>query len=277
MQTSMAWHVEHVHFERLLDYLEGQLSAIHIGESPHYALMLDVVNFLSHFGARYHHAREEVAFEHIVRHNPGMSTKISKLQQEHSIIKAKGDGLCGLLSKVLVGDPIDRAVLEATLTTYISYYRNHLVSEEQNILPYAEEMLSTAEWTSVGNAGPRGPEPFMAHDPRRHNPTFGNEAEARFLQLQRRIVHESASSGERGFVRQLTHAKDTALSQFKSGSFLALPASANVASKNVTTPRLLVRRAVMWFALAFAYLYYYFMDVHLQIQCLPLITVYLYR
>ena len=39
------WHAEHVNLARLLDLLEKQVAAFHVGEQPNYDLMLDRTSY----------------------------------------------------------------------------------------------------------------------------------------------------------------------------------------------------------------------------------------
>jgi len=64
------WHAEHANFAQLLALLERQLARFHADEQPDYVLMLDVVEYLRHYPDRFHHAREDVAFERLVAHDP---------------------------------------------------------------------------------------------------------------------------------------------------------------------------------------------------------------
>ena len=73
MSASIAfWRAEHTGFAHLLDLLEKKLVAFHTGERPDYDLMLDILQYLGHFPDRYHHPREDIAFDCLVKREPGM-------------------------------------------------------------------------------------------------------------------------------------------------------------------------------------------------------------
>lgn len=128
--TAAYWHVEHASFERLLDFLEGQLNVFQDGARPNHELMLDVASFLRHFAPRCHRSREETAFAFIVQSAPGMRTKIDRLLEEHHVIAAKADELYTRLSNVHAGDVAHREEVEAALATYVTSYRHHITAEE---------------------------------------------------------------------------------------------------------------------------------------------------
>jgi hemerythrin-like domain-containing protein len=86
-----AWHADHVHFARLLDLLEGELSAFHSGEQPDYGLLLNIVYYLRHYPDRFHHPRENVAFARLVERDPAMQLPIARRIQEHRVIATAGE------------------------------------------------------------------------------------------------------------------------------------------------------------------------------------------
>ena len=79
MQTAPVaalWREEHAYFGRLLDLLERQLDVLAAGERPDYALMLDIIEYLREYSDRYHHRREDVAFELLARRLPRLRPQL---------------------------------------------------------------------------------------------------------------------------------------------------------------------------------------------------------
>ena len=270
MDTAVSWHVEHTHFERLLAFLEGQLRVLRVGELPNCDLMCDVTNYLCHFGARYHHARESVAFGYVVQSNPTMSGTISRLVQEHADMAAKGEELDALLARVVVGNAIARVGFEGVLAAFLTDYRNHITAEEQDIIPYAAENLSAMEWEAVAGAAPLGPDPFQKYDAWRHSPTFGTEGEARFRALRGMIrTGRSARSWAHAVRRAEDHHENGAGNRKKVAGVLAVPRPRILVPGVAKARRLLVKQTIGLLALVLAYLQYYYIDVQLQILSLP--------
>jgi hemerythrin-like domain-containing protein len=71
--------------------------------------------------------------------------------------------------------------LEAAAATYLVYYRNHLNTEESEIIPAASELLMPEDWAEV-----------MATVPRVSDPLFGNDVQARFGELRKQIAREQS-------------------------------------------------------------------------------------
>ena len=174
-----AWHADHVNFARLLDLLEEQLAAFHAGEQPDYTLMQDIVSYLRYYPDRLHHPREDVAFARLIERDPAMGLPLARRLQEHRVIAAAGEELLKVLEGVVEGALVRRHALEAAAATYLVYYRHHLAAEEQDVLPRAAQLLTPSDWAAVA-AAPAGADPL-----------FGDDSEARYRELRRRIALEA--------------------------------------------------------------------------------------
>ena len=74
---------------------------------------------------------------------------------------------------------MSRAEIEAAAATYLVYYRNHLATEETEVLTRAAATLTPEDWQSVRDAVPHAEDPL-----------FGPRPEQRFRQLRRLIALE---------------------------------------------------------------------------------------
>lgn len=174
------WHAEHVNFARLLDLLEKQVAAFHVGGQPNYDLMLDVVYYLRHYPAQVHHPREDVAFARLLDRDPKLKSQLDRLMREHHEIAAAGETLLAHLDEVVAGALEPRSIVEAAAATYLAYYRQHLAAEEQEVIPRAAELLTPQDWAAVAAAVAAGPDPL-----------FGEDVEARYRKLRRQIALEA--------------------------------------------------------------------------------------
>ncbi len=173
------WHAEHMRFTQLLDFLEQQMAEFHAGGHPSYDLMRDVVYYLHHFADRFHHPREDMAFARMLEHDPGLEMPINRLLQEHRVIALAGDALLKYLDEILDDTFIERAVVEAAASTYLVYYRHHLATEENEILPRAAQLLMPGDWAAVADAVPAAADPL-----------FGDDIAARYRDLRKQILSE---------------------------------------------------------------------------------------
>ncbi len=175
------WHADHAKFARLLDLVERELAAFHIGEQPDYALLLDVVHYLRHYPDRFHHPREDVAFARLVERDPAMSLPVARRLQEHRVIAAAGEELLAVVQGIVEGALIERAAVETAAATYLVYYRHHLAAEEGHVVPRAGEVLTPGDWAAVAAAAPASLDPL-----------FGDDSETRYRELRRQIALEAS-------------------------------------------------------------------------------------
>jgi hemerythrin-like domain-containing protein len=153
-QPTAIWHSEHVRFSRLLDVLEKQVIAFHDGGEPNYRLMLEIVDYLRSYPDRFHHPREDVAFERLIAKESALKPLVSRLHQEHRVIAHAGEAFREKLDAVLNGAMIPRERVEAAAAIYLVYYRKHIETEERSIIPQAARLLDASDWEAVAGAGP---------------------------------------------------------------------------------------------------------------------------
>ncbi|QUN32142.1 hemerythrin domain-containing protein (plasmid) [Cupriavidus sp. KK10] len=178
-----AWHSDHIHFASLLDLLEKQISNFHQGEQPDYGLMATIIQYLRNYGDCVHHPREDVAYALLVERDPGTRIIISRLLQEHRVIATVGAELLDRLREAQSEVVTSRAALEAAAATYLVYYRNHLSTEEKQVMPRAARFLTEADWAEVA-----------ATDPASADPLFGANVQKRFATLRKQIDSEANAS-----------------------------------------------------------------------------------
>jgi hemerythrin-like domain-containing protein len=149
-----AWHADHMRFARLLDALEKEVAVFHGGDAPDYERMRDIVLWLRHYADGVHHPREDVAFERLVRRDPALSLPVNRLLQEHRVIGHAGEALLVQLENAAAGGFARRADLETAAATFLVYYRNHLSTEEAQVMPRAAQLLSGEDWAAVAATVP---------------------------------------------------------------------------------------------------------------------------
>ena len=179
------WHDEHARFARLLDFLDTQMMVFHEGGHPNYELMRDVIHYLQHYADRYHHPREDVAFELMLQREPALAPQIKRLMHEHRVINTVSAKLYKYLEDILEDAFIARETVEAVAATYLVYYRSHIASEESDILPQAAQLMTEADWALVAAAIPSTPDPL-----------FGKEVGARYRELHKQVALEMRAGAD---------------------------------------------------------------------------------
>src|SRR5262245_20107122 len=183
-----AWRTDHANFARLLNFVERQVLAFHLGEPLDYPLLLAILYYLRDYPDRVHHPREDVAFARLVERDPALQLPVARRLQEHRVIAAAGEKLLKLLQGAVDGALIERSAIEAAAATYLVYYRHHLAAEEQELIPRAAQLLTPSDWAAVA-AAPTGVDPL-----------FGQDYEARYRELRRLIAADAQQAGANGTV-----------------------------------------------------------------------------
>ena len=169
------WHADHGNFARLLDLLQLQVDAFDADKLPDYELMRLIVYYLRHYPDRFHHPREDVAFNRLVQRDPQLQSEIAWCTHEHALIADAGEKLLNCLDQIIAGVVIEREVLQAVAAGYLAYYRHHLAAEEHQVIPRAVELLTPDDWSAVS---------AILAEP---DPLFGAAVDARYSELRRQI------------------------------------------------------------------------------------------
>src|SRR5512135_9394 len=172
-------HKEHSNFAKLLDLLEARLSWTPSGEEPDYALMLDVMEYMTHYPDRFHHPREDLAFRRLQRRRPDTRSVVEELERQHAAIAASGLRLVEQLEAATKGTASPPEALAKSAKTYIAALRANIQLEETELFPIAAELLQPDDWLLIDAA-------FHF----REDPLFGSALQERYRALHRHIARE---------------------------------------------------------------------------------------
>ncbi len=168
------WHVEHVHFLKLLDIVSGQLAAPRDEAGFDPALLHNALYYLRSFGDRFHHPREDMAFARLVERDPSSRTVISRLKTEHQTMAQAGNELFRRVSELRPNDVPARASAKDAAIAYVALYKRHIATEERDVMPRARQHLLASDWHDVAANVPP-------------DPLFGDVVELRFQALRDRL------------------------------------------------------------------------------------------
>jgi acetyl esterase/lipase/hemerythrin-like domain-containing protein len=136
---------EHRYISSLLDTLEQQAAKLVPGKIADYHLMLDIVDYLTHYPDQFHHPREDLLFDMLQRRDKGFRKQLQRLNREHETLSSYNQQLFEELGGIAAGRRLEQSELQASLARYVAGYRKHMEFESREIFPRAKGKLSAAD------------------------------------------------------------------------------------------------------------------------------------
>ncbi len=170
--------LEHYNILSVLACLRYLVREIEAGSwTPGFDLLYAVVDYIEAFPEACHHPKEETyIFTGLLRHRPECAPLVERLCDDH----AKGVGLTQGLRGALDAYRDDAATFDAfkaTVASYVEFQRDHMRTEERELLPLVMDALTPTDWARIDAA-------FAQDD----DPLFGDSQEERFRALFRKIL-----------------------------------------------------------------------------------------
>jgi hemerythrin-like domain-containing protein len=142
--------------------------------------MLDIMYYMTHYSDVVHHPKEDLVFALVKERDQRAAPKVDDLAWQHARLKEAGDRLVEALDGIVNGTISSRAQVEGMARDYVTNLRNHMRTEEQEILPLAAGLLTQDDWSAIDAA--------IAHIA---DPLFGSSAEQRYAALREQIAREA--------------------------------------------------------------------------------------
>jgi hemerythrin-like domain-containing protein len=175
----IAWYEEHANFAKLLNILEAQLNLFHRSQTPNYALMFDIMTYMTHYPDMLHHPREDRAFAIVKQRIPSLGKLVDELTAEHVIAVQNS----AELDAVVNGAIMPRETVETPGRDYIAHFRHHMAREEADLFPIVAKTLTASDWALIDAAVKPAPDPL-----------FGVNAPNQYEVLRREIVGAASAS-----------------------------------------------------------------------------------
>ncbi len=151
-QVIAALERDHANIANLLEILESEILAIEVGKTPDYALMQDIMRYMTQHSDRFHHPKEDLIFAQLLKRDPGVRADVEGLIEEHIVIGLAGQEFAGLLRRSGVDSVDVREQLGTSGIDYIRALREHMLSEERKLFPLAMVVLTKKEWQVIDEA-----------------------------------------------------------------------------------------------------------------------------
>jgi hemerythrin-like domain-containing protein len=159
-----------------LQYLVEQIGSRQ--QTPDFALMKAMVDYIEQFPDRLHHPKEDLHLFPVLRQrDPAAAAALDELEEQHRV----GPDFIGRVKQALRDFEADRGALDAfekALTGYADFQWAHMSKEEKEILPLAEKALQPDDWVQIDAA-------FKSNN----DPLVGVDRQKEFRELFRRVVN----------------------------------------------------------------------------------------
>jgi hemerythrin-like domain-containing protein len=146
---------------------------------PDWKVLGAIIYYIDTFPERFHHPKEDAWLFRILdlRHPPARDI-LDRLRMEHRAGAVKLRQLEQALLRYEQGGADEFPAFAAVVEAYVAFERNHMRSEETEVLPLAEKHLTPADWAEIDAA-------FLDHA----DPLLGEVAREEYHDLFRRIVN----------------------------------------------------------------------------------------
>lgn len=184
---------EHRYIASLLDAMEDQEKRMRPGKIPDYNLLLEILDYLTHYPDQYHHPREDMLFAHMLKSDSKFQSRLDRLQREHKTLRHYNAELFNELTRIADGRPIDQAGLRKSIQRYLSGYRKHMDYESRQIFPLAKGELNAADVKKL-EASTRFSD----------DPLFGAEVQYKYRRLGRKVQAKLGMASQQLIAREMS-------------------------------------------------------------------------
>lgn len=165
-------HQDHVNIARLLDVMDIHLKLFQEGEKPDYVLMMDVMQYMTHYPDLFHHPIENLVFTKLTERDSSSRLLVKELMNQHEALAGKGADFLDILRSVVEEQMVSRETLESKGIEYVHMLRRHADVEEGQAFPLAKKHLTEQDWSEIRET--------MEH---MEDPLFGSTVEKQYLAL----------------------------------------------------------------------------------------------
>ena len=136
------------------------------GTLPDFAALRAMLFYVDEFPEKRHHRKEsEFLFPKLRARTPLSHDVLDHLDGDHaSGEQSIRDLEHALLGFEMMGEP-RRQAFEQAAESYVSFYLAHMATEEQQILPLAEQVLTDDDWADLDAAFGANRDPLTGHEP----------------------------------------------------------------------------------------------------------------
>ncbi|NMG46501.1 hypothetical protein GO613_00060 [Azoarcus communis] len=170
---------EHLAISAVLYSLRYLIKGMRKGEPANFPLLKAILDYIVSYPDRWHHPKEDkFLFAAVRQRTHDADALIGKLEREHQLGYPMVEALKQQLIAFQHGDSGADQLFFDTAERYAELEWAHLQTEEEQLLPIAERLLTEADWCDIAQA-------FQEND----NPLFGIKPKEEAEALYQRILN----------------------------------------------------------------------------------------
>ncbi len=174
---------EHGYMIRLLAILKNKLNLLKQEESVNYALIKEIVDYLTNHSERVHHPKEDIIYQYFLD-KYGHQHQIENLEQEHVELSKSTHDFLNTVDMILQDAIVPQSVFIEQLEEFIASQKRHLELEEHSVLPLIANTFTTEDWQAVEQK-------WSVNE---DDPVFGDTIAEQYQQLAQRVRQTDAES-----------------------------------------------------------------------------------
>lgn len=173
---------DHHNMCTLLDILERELDIVEQAGNADFAIMRDVMQYLTRYSDKVHHPMEDLVYARLADRSPKARTDLASVPEQHARIERDGVSLLKTVSMIADGGMTLRAAILRAGRRYAADLRKHIEMEERHLFPLVSNTLDEADLDEVARI-------LGEHK----DPVFGDVVNADFEDLYAHIHDEARS------------------------------------------------------------------------------------
>ena len=136
------------------------------GTLPDFGTLRAMLFYMDEFPEQRHHRKEsELLFPMLRARTDAAGPVLDRLDQDHARgERAIRDLEHALLAFEMMGES-RREAFEVAVQQYVDFYFEHMTLEEKQVLPLAERLLTSEDWSQLDAAFAANRDPLTGHEP----------------------------------------------------------------------------------------------------------------
>ncbi len=175
-------HEDHANQLQLLSLIELEIGKLtKIGRAANFEMISLALEYCVDFPGRYHHPKEDLIYETLIKRDPDIAIRAIALTEEHHKLNALTREFATAVGEAIDGKNVNH--LQLTADRFLKLYRCHIDIEEAEVFPRVNRALTKEDWIAIDQAYSDS-----------NDPLFGEHTRQSYIVLQQRIVERAALS-----------------------------------------------------------------------------------